>query len=159
VSPGTSPGHRGPTQLSTFVVNGYLFGAHMASVQEVVHHQPMTRVPLAPAAVSGLLNLRGQVVTAIDLRRQLGFPDRAAGEPVMDVILRTRHGSVCLLVDRIGDGVEVSEDAFEEPPETLRGVARELILGAYKLDGALLLRLDVERAVRPREDHGARAHP
>jgi purine-binding chemotaxis protein CheW len=160
VSPGSSPhGDRGSTQLSTFVVNGYLFGARIATVQEVVHHQPMTRVPLAPPAVGGLINLRGQVITAIDLRRRLGFPDRPAGGPPMDVIVRTRHGSVSLLVDRIGDGVEVSADAFEEPPETLRGVARELILGAYKLDGALLLLLDVERAVEPQGDHGARAHP
>jgi purine-binding chemotaxis protein CheW len=150
MSPGTGPRNdRGLTQLSTFVVNGCLLGVEIATVQEVIHHQPMTRVPLAPPAVSGLINLRGQVITAIDLRRRLGFPDRTAGEPLMDVIVRTRHGSVSLLVDRIGDGVEVSEDAFEEPPETLRGIARELIIGAYKLDGALLLLLDVHKAVEP----------
>jgi chemotaxis signal transduction protein len=77
-------------------------------VQEVIRYQPMTRVPLAPAALAGLINLRGQVITAVDLRRRLGFPDRAADELAMDVIVRTRDGLVSLLVDRIGDVVEVA---------------------------------------------------
>jgi purine-binding chemotaxis protein CheW len=136
-----------PAQLSTFVVNGYLFGVEVATVQEVIRYQPMTRVPLAPPAFGGLINLRGQVITAIDLRRRLGFPQGTAGELPMDVIVRTKGGLVSLLVDRIGDVVDVSEEAFEEPPETLTGIARELIRGAYKLDDALLLWLDVERAV------------
>jgi purine-binding chemotaxis protein CheW len=133
--------------LTTFHVNGYLFGIEVATVQEVVRHQPMTRVPLAPPALGGLINLRGQIIPAVDLRRRLGFPDRPAGELPMDVVVRTRDGMVSLLVDRIGDVVEVSEEAFEEPPDTLTGVARELIRGAYKLRGALLLSLDVEGAV------------
>jgi purine-binding chemotaxis protein CheW len=134
-------------QLSTFSVNGHLFGVEVAVVQEVIRYQPMTRVPLAPAALAGLINLRGQVITAVDLRRRLGFPERAAGELAMDVIVRTSDGLVSLLVDRIGDVVEVAEEAFEAPPETLGDLARELIRGAYKLDHALLLSLDVQRAV------------
>jgi purine-binding chemotaxis protein CheW len=137
-------------QLSTFLVNGYLFGVEVATVQEVIRYQPMTRVPLAPPALSGLINLRGQVIAAVDLRRRLGFPDRTAGELPMDVIVRTGDGLVSLLVDRIGDVVEVSEEAFEEPPDTLVGISRELIRGAYKLDGALLLSLDVQGAVELR---------
>jgi purine-binding chemotaxis protein CheW len=136
-----------PAQLSTFSVDGHLFGAEVAVVQEVIRYQPMTRVPLAPAALAGLINLRGQVITAVDLRRRLGFPDRAAGELPMDVIVRTRGGLVSLLVDRIGDVVEVDEATFEAPPETLLGVGRELIRGAYKLDHTLLLSLDVQGAV------------
>jgi purine-binding chemotaxis protein CheW len=136
-----------PAQLSTFVVNGYLFGVEVATVQEVIRHQPMTRVPLAPPAFGGLVNLRGQVISAIDLRRRLGFPDRTAGELPMDVIVRTRDGLVSLLVDQIGDVVDVSEEAFEEPPDTLLGIARELIRRVYKLDDTLLLSLDVEGAV------------
>jgi purine-binding chemotaxis protein CheW len=136
-----------PAQLSTFVVNGYQFGVEVTTVQEVVRYQPMTRVPLAPPAFGGLINLRGQVISAIDLRRRFGFPDRTAGELPMDVIVRTKDGLVSLLVDRIGDVVDVSKEAFEEPPETLLGIARELIRGAYKLDDALLLSLDVEGAV------------
>jgi purine-binding chemotaxis protein CheW len=136
-----------PAQLSTFVVNGYQFGVEVTTVQEVVRYQPMTRVPLAPPAFGGLINLRGQVISAIDLRRRFGFPDRTAGELPMDVIVRTKDGLVSLLVDRIGDVVDVSKEAFEEPPETLLGIARELIRGAYKLDDVLLLSLDVEGAV------------
>jgi purine-binding chemotaxis protein CheW len=143
-------------QLSTFSVNGHLFGVEVAVVQEVIRYQSMTRVPLAPAALAGLINLRGQVITAVDLRRRLGFPDRAAGELGMDVIVRTRGGLVSLLVDRIGDVVEVTQEAFEEPPETLGGIARELIRGAYKLDHALLLSLDVQGAVElPPLDNGS----
>jgi purine-binding chemotaxis protein CheW len=134
-------------QLSTFSVADHLFGVEVTVVQEVIRYQPMTRVPLAPAALAGLVNLRGQVITAIDLRRRLGFSDRAADELAMDVIVRTRDGLVSLLVDRIGDVVEVAEEAFEEPPETLQGITRELIRGAYKLDHALLLSLDVQGAV------------
>jgi purine-binding chemotaxis protein CheW len=134
-------------QLSTFSVADHLFGVEVTVVQEVIRYQPMTRVPLAPAALAGLINLRGQVITAVDLRRRLGFGDRAADERAMDVIVRTRDGLVSLLVDRIGDVVEVAEEAFEEPPETLQGTIRELIRGAYKLDHALLLSLDVQGAV------------
>ena len=134
-------------QLSTFSVVGHQFGVEVAAVQEVILHQPMTRVPLAPADLGGLINLRGQVIPAVDLRRRLGFPDRVAGQPPMDVILHTRDGLVSLLVDGIGDVVEVPDEAFEEPPETLHGIGRELIRGAYKLDDALLLLLDVQAAV------------
>jgi purine-binding chemotaxis protein CheW len=136
-----------PAQLSTFVVNGYLFGIEVATVQEVIRCQSMTRVPLAPPAFGGLVNLRGQVIAAIDLRRRLGFPDRTAGELPMDVIVRTRDGLVCLLVDQIGNVVDVSEEAFEEPPDTLLGIARALIRRVYKLDDTLVLSLDVEGAV------------
>jgi purine-binding chemotaxis protein CheW len=134
-------------QLTTFSVADHLFGVEVTVVQEVIRYQPMTRVPLAPAALAGLINLRGQVITAVDLRRRLGFPDRAADELPMDVIVRTGDGLVSLLVDRIGDVVEVAEEAFEGPPETLQGIARELIRGAYQLDHALLLSLDVQGAV------------
>jgi purine-binding chemotaxis protein CheW len=137
----------GLAQLSTFVVNRHLFGVEVEVVQEVTRYQPMTRVPLAPSALRGLINLRGQVIAAVDLRRRLGFPDRAADELPMNVIVRSNDGMVSLLVDRIGDVVDVSEEAFEEPPDTLLGIARELIRGAYKLDDALLLSLDVRAAV------------
>jgi purine-binding chemotaxis protein CheW len=107
----------------------------------------MTRVPLAPSVVRGLINLRGQIVTAIDLRRRLELPERADGELPVNVVVQTDDGAVSLLVDEIGEVLPVSEQAFELPPETLRGTARDLIRGAYKLEGRLLLILDVERAV------------
>ncbi len=94
-----------------------------------------------------MINLRGQIVSAIDLRRRLGFPDRPVGQLPMNVVVRTSEGAVSLLVDEIGDVIEVEEEALESPPETLQGFAREVVRGVYKLSGRLLLVLDTERAV------------
>ncbi len=131
-------------QFCTFYLDGLFLGVEVHTVQEVIRYQEMTRVPLAPAVVSGLINLRGQIVTALDLRRRLGLAGRAAGRRPMNVVVRGGDGPVSLLVDEIGDVVEVDEAAFERPPETLHGAARELIRGAYKLNGRLLLALDTE---------------
>lgn len=134
-------------QLTTFRVDGHLFGIPVEAVQEVIRHQETTWVPLAPAVVGGLINLRGQVVTAVDLRRQLGLAPRPGDSRPMNVVVRTEDGAVSLLVDSIGDVIDTTPDQFEAPPETLSGLARGLVLGAYKLDGDLLLFLDVARAV------------
>jgi purine-binding chemotaxis protein CheW len=134
-------------QLATFTLDGQTFGVGVDSVQEVLRHQVRTPVPLAAPAIGGLLNLRGQVVTTIDLRTRLGlppFPDDAAP---MNVVVRIDGEAISLLVDSIGDVVDVDESLFELPPDTLDGEARDLITGAYKLDDLLLLALDVERAV------------
>ena len=136
-----------PKQFCTFFLNGLYFGVEVMNVQEVLLYQQMTRVPLAPAIVEGLINLRGQIVTAIDLRRRLDLPDRDGGTLPMNIVVRTDDGAVSLLVDEIGDVMEIAEDIFESPPETLQGVARELVKGVYKLQSRLLLVLDMERAV------------
>lgn len=136
-------------QYCTFYLNGDYFGIDVLAVQEVIRSQEMTRVPLAPPVVRGLINLRGQIVTALDLRRRLEMPDRTGGEPPVNVVVRTDDGAVSLLVDEIGDVLNVPAAAFERPPETLRGATRDLIRGAYKLDGRLLLVLDAQRAVAP----------
>jgi len=132
----------------TFELNDSLFGVEVLEVQEVIRHQRMTSVPLAHKVVSGLINLRGQIVTAIDLRRRLGLPERANGKLPLNVVVRTDDGPVSLLVDEIGDVIEVDSATFEAPPETLEGVLRELVTGVYKLDGRLLQVLDVDRALR-----------
>jgi purine-binding chemotaxis protein CheW len=134
-------------QLCTFALDGLYFGVEVRKVQEVIRYQEMTRVPLAPRVVRGLINLRGQIVTAIDLRRRLELPERPADRLPMNVVVRGDDGALSLLVDEIGDVVEVKEDAFERPPETLSGVARDLIRGAYKLKDRLLLVLDTEKTV------------
>lgn len=134
-------------QFCTFLLAGHHFGVDVTSVQEVIRAQEMTRVPLTPPVVRGLINLRGQIVTALDLRRRLDLPDRPDGDPPVNVVVRTDDGAVSLLVDEIGDVLDVPEAAFERPPETLAGPARDLIRGAYKLDGRLLLILDTDRAV------------
>ena len=134
-------------QYCTFYLNGNYFGVEALKVQEIILRQEMTRVPLASPIVQGLINLRGQIVTAIDLRRRLEMKDRPADCPPVNVVVHTDDGAVSLLVDEIGDVLEVPEAAFERPPETLQGIARELIRGAYKLPDSLLLILDTERTV------------
>lgn len=134
-------------QYCTFYVAGHYFGLDVLKVQEIIRYQEMTRVPLAPAVVRGLINLRGQIVTAVDLRRRLELSDRPADQLPVNVVVHTDDGAVSLLVDEIGDVLEVSEKMFERPPETLKGTARELIRGAYKLKDQLLLILDTERTV------------
>ena len=134
-------------QFCTFYLGGQYFGLDVLKVQEIIRFQPMTRVPLAHPVVRGLINLRGQIVTALDLRRRLDLPERPDGESPVNVVVQADDGAVSLLVDEIGDVLEVSEKAFERPPETLQGPARELIRGAYKLEDGLLLILDIERTV------------
>jgi purine-binding chemotaxis protein CheW len=134
-------------QFCTFTLGSLYLGIEVLQVQEVIRAQEMTPVPLAPRAVTGLINLRGQIVTAIDLRRRLGLPDRPAGTDAMNVVVRTDDGAVGLLVDEIGDVVEVSPEAFEPPPETLPQDARGLIRGVFKLPGGLLLALDTRQAL------------
>jgi purine-binding chemotaxis protein CheW len=135
-----------PKQFCTFSLHGFLFGIEVHQVQEVLRYQAMTRVPLAPPMIEGLINLRGQIVTAIDLRRRLELPPRAADTLPMNVVVRNDDGAVSLLVDEIGDVVEIRTDSYERPPETLTGVAREMVRGVYKLDHRLLLVLDTEKA-------------
>lgn len=134
-------------QLCTFVLDGLLFGVEVVSVQEVIRFQEMTRVPLASSMVRGLINLRGQIVTAIDMRARLDLPPLREGEQPMNVVLRTSDGVVSLLVDEIGDVLQLDGRDFERAPETLAGVFREVTLGVYKLERRLLLLLDVERIV------------
>lgn len=134
-------------QFCTFTLGELFLGVDVLQVQEVIRNQDMTPVPLAPRAVTGLINLRGQIVTAIDLRRRLGLPDRGDGVEPMNVVVRTDDGAVSLLVDEIGDVIEVFPDAFELPPETLDRSVRGLVQGVYKLPQRLLLVLDIEQAV------------
>ncbi len=134
-------------QYCTFFLDGLFFGVEVLKVQEVIRYQEMTGVPLASPAIQGLINLRGQIVTAIDLRRRLELPARGTGELPMNVVVRTEDGAVSLLVDDIGDVVEIQDDARERPPETLRGIARELVTGVYKLRERLLLILDTGKTL------------
>ena len=134
-------------QFCTFFLEGLFFGIEVEKVQEVIRYQEMTHVPLAPSVVGGLINLRGQIVTAVDMRRRLGLSERPEDQLPMNVVVRMEDGAVSLLVDEIGDVLETQEESFERPPETVQGVARELIRGVYKLKGQLLLILDTDKAL------------
>lgn len=138
----------GIRQLCTFTIDGLLFGVDVINVQEVLRYQEMTPVPLAPSVVSGLLNLRGQIVTALDMRQRLGLPPRPADVPPTNLIVRDQQRVISLLVDEIGDVLQVDDSTFEPPPETLPGASRALIDGVYKFKPQLLLLLNTERAVK-----------
>ncbi len=134
-------------EYCTFYVGGHHFGIDVLKVQEITRYQEMTRVPLASSVVRGLINLRGQIVTALDMRRRLQFDDRPMDQQPINVVVQTDDGAVSLLVDEIGDVMKVSDQLFEQPPDNLRPPARDLIRGAYKLPDRLLLILDAERLV------------
>lgn len=134
-------------QLCTFRVGDLYLGVDVREVQEVLRYQETTTVPLAPDVVTGLINLRGQIVTAIDLRRRLGMPPLDEERRPMDVLVRADGEVVCLLVDEIGDVVEPDTGSFEPPPPTVDGRTLELIKGSFKLDDDLLLLLDITRTV------------
>jgi purine-binding chemotaxis protein CheW len=129
-------------QFTTFYVDGMLFGVEVVKVQEVFRAQATTRVPLAPAVVSGLINLRGQIVTAIDMRRRLNLPVRTAEQKSMNIVVRTAEEPVSLLVDEIGDVVDVDAGSFERRPQNVDPEVCHLIRGVYKLKEKLLLILD-----------------
>lgn len=135
------------TRLVTFTLDNHLYGVDVDAVQEVLRSQPRTRIPLAPRSLAGLINLRGQVLSAVDMRAQLDLPERSSDVEPMVVVIRVSGEPVAMLVDTIGSVVDVESDQFELPPDTLSGPSRDLILGAYKLTDHLLLALDVERAV------------
>jgi purine-binding chemotaxis protein CheW len=134
-------------QFSTFFVADLYFGVDVLRVQEVLRFQKMTRVPQAPEVIEGLINLRGQIVTAIDMRRRLLLPPRASDQTPINVVVRTEDGAVSLLVDEIGDVLDADDATYERPPENLDPAALELIHGVYKLKDRLLLVLDAERTV------------
>jgi purine-binding chemotaxis protein CheW len=104
-------------------------------------------VPLTPRTVAGLINLRGEIVTVVDLRTLLQLPPHPPNTSPMNVVVRVTGEPVSLLVDVVGDVIEVSEDDFEPQPETISGVAHELLLGVYKLPDRVLQHLDVEKAI------------
>ena len=136
-------------QYCTFLLDGHLFGVDVASVQEVLKQQDLTPVPLASAEVAGLINLRGQIVTTLELRTRLGLPERPAGSDSVSVVVRAADGGpVSLVVDRIGDVLQVDGASLEPPPDTVPAAVRELVRGICKLEDRLMLLLDTERAIR-----------
>ncbi len=133
-------------QYCTFYVDKFLFGVVVLDVQEVLKYQDLTQVPLAPKEIQGLINLRGQIITAIDLRSRMNLPPREEGQKPMNVVIRTNNEVISFLVDSIGDVLEVDETTFEMAPDTVDIATRELVTGVYKLEGKLLMVLDAGKA-------------
>lgn len=136
------------TQYCTFVIDEGLFGLEVERVQEILRPQEMTPVPLAHSSVRGLINIRGQIVPAIDLRQCLGLAEASDKARPANVVVRTDDGPVSFLVDEIGDILLVDGARFEAPPDNLRGSARALIRGVFKLDGELLMVLGADETIR-----------
>jgi purine-binding chemotaxis protein CheW len=133
-------------QFCTFYLNHLLFGVESQKIQEVVTYRELRPVPLAPAVVAGLMNLRGQVVVALELRRQLELPDRPKNVAPVCLVVHAAGGAVCLLADEVGNVVDVEDETFEPSPETLSPRLRSVILGVHKLEHELMHVLDTDRA-------------
>ena len=118
------------SRMVTFTLDGRLYGVDVDAVQEVLRGQTRTRIPLAPGTLAGLINLRGQVLSAVDLRAQLDLPARDTDTEPMLVVIRVAGEPVALMVDTIGAVVDVDVAPFEPPAVTRSGASRELLLGA-----------------------------
>lgn len=137
-------------QFATFLLDTQLFGIEVLRVQEVFKNQSKSNIPLAPPYVNGLINLRGQIVTLLDLRTRLGLPPKENNEKLpMNVVVNSGEGPVSLMVDEIGDVLDVTRDAFEAPPVTMHGKMSEYVHSVCKLNGDLLIVLDVDRLLEP----------
>lgn len=132
------------SQLCGFKIGGGFYAISVLEVQEVVKAQLLTQVPSAPVYVRGLINLRGQIVTAISLRSLFGLKDDHR-EEYMNIIVQSGESLYALMVDEILDVIDVENSTFEKTPETLEDRIRQYINGVYKLDHKLLIHLDLEK--------------
>jgi purine-binding chemotaxis protein CheW len=138
-------GDRETAMWATFFLNGEMFALRVEDVQEVMMHQPLTPVPLAPEHVVGLLNLRGQVMSTVDLRTRLHFPPRAEGSPCSLLVLNAAEGLLSVVVDEIGDVLSLPTASWREPPDTLAARHRGFVFGICPIDGHVVLGLTVTR--------------
>jgi purine-binding chemotaxis protein CheW len=134
-------------EFVTVTVDGQMFGIPVLSVQDVLGPQKITKIPLSPPEIAGVLNLRGRIVTAIDLRRRLRLAGRPEGERGMSVVVEHKGEPYSLIVDSVGEVMALPESAFERNPPTLSARWREISGGIYRLDGNLLVVLEVDKAL------------
>ena len=128
-------------------VAGQVFGIPVLQVQDVLGPQRITRIPLAPAEVAGSLNLRGRIVTAIDMRRRLGLPPRSDDKPSMAVGIELKGESYGLLIDAVGEVMKLGEETREPNPVNLDGRLARVSGGVHRLDGQLMVILDVDHVL------------
>jgi purine-binding chemotaxis protein CheW len=132
---------QGTLQFCTFMVANHYFGIEVTKVQEVLRQQVLTFVPKAPPEIAGLLNLRGQILPAINLKNRLGFPDDD-NHSLINVIINTQDGPVDLLADRVGDVLTLDDSTWEASHDSVEGRLKEVIIGIHKLKDRLLLVID-----------------
>jgi purine-binding chemotaxis protein CheW len=134
-------------QFCTFYLGELLLGVEARHVREVLREQRVTRVPMAPPMVSGLINLRGQIITAIDLRKRLQLDSCTSTPGRVNIIVRVDQDTMSFMADAVAEVEEVQNCSFEPLPETLKGIARLLVKGVYKLPRQLLLILNPEKVM------------
>jgi len=134
-------------KYSTFYLNGICFGVPVERVQEVMEFHEITVVPLSPAVLPGIINLRGQIITTIDLKTRLELANEEASAQPMMIVVRTSDGPINLVVDRIGNVMDVDPERFEKPTETLKPGVRSVTTHVCKLEDRLLLVLDTEKII------------
>lgn len=139
-------------EICTFNLGDLVFGIEVNQIQEVLRYQAMTPVPLTPDVVAGLINLRGQIVTALDLRCRFELPPRVGRQLPLMVVVRTSEGPVSLIVDDVGDVIEVDPAQLEDPPSTLKGAVKDLVHSVLKHQQALILILHVAKTVHVGDD-------
>lgn len=130
-------------EFLTMTIDGQMFGIHVMQVQDVLGLQRVTRVPLAPPEVEGSLNLRGRIVTAINMRTRLGIALQPENSKSMSIVVDHRGDLFSLTVDGVGEVLSLPDSQFEKVPATLDKVWRQHASGIYRLDGELLVILDV----------------
>ena len=135
------------TEYVTVIIGDQLFGLPISRVQDVFVPERLTRVPLAPPEVAGILNLRGRVVTAIDMRSRLDLGKREQGQPVMAIGIELRGESYGLLVDAVGEVMKLKTNDCESKPINLEARLARVAAGIYRLEGQLLVVLDVDRVL------------
>jgi len=131
----------------TAVIGGQLFGLPISRVQDVFMPERVTRVPLSSQEIAGVLNLRGRIVTVVDMRARLGLPKSDEGKTPMAVGVDLRGESYGLLIDTIGEVLRLSEEAREENPVNLDPRMAKFAGGVYRLDGQLMVVLDVDKVL------------
>jgi len=132
-------------QYVTVIIGGQLFGLPISQVHDVFVPESVTRVPLAAPEVAGVLNLRGRIVTAIDMRKRLHLPDRGENAQVMAVGIEHKGESYGLVIDQVGEVLRLSNDSMEPNPSNLDKRWAEISGGVHRLDGKLMIILDVSR--------------
>ncbi len=152
---GGADGQQGPCEFVSMTVAGQLFGIPVLTVQDVLGEQRITRVPLAQPEVAGTLNLRGRIVTAIDMRRRMGLPPREAGQNGMNVVVDRGGELYSLIVDSVGEVLSLPADLYERNPSTLDAAWREVSVGVYRLQNELMVVLDVVRLLDIRRTEAA----
>jgi purine-binding chemotaxis protein CheW len=140
------------TEYVTTMIGGQLFGMPISRVQDVFMPERLTRVPLSSGDVAGVLNLRGRIVTAIDMRARLGLPKNEDGKPPMAVGVELRGESYGLLIDSIGEVLKLADDSREVNPVNLDPRMEKMAAGVHRLDGQLMVVLDVDRILELASD-------